>query len=525
MNLIKSFKSFFNGAESKSYAPLLNKEIATTRDGRDITRGYVMPDMQLPSGDDLLQQIGEEGYRLIKQDDQVITGIEQRIDAVTSCEWIVDAGGTRRDDKKAADLLREALTELGSTTDDKEFATLSGKTGFDGVTEKMWYGIYYGLAVSEVMLVRDGANIALDAVKVRDRQRFIFDGDMRLRLLTNTSGNGELLPSRKFWAFNSGADHDDDPYGLGLRRWLYWPVFFKKQYQKFGAIHLEKFASPTVAGQYPAELDLATSLEDVERANAIKASLMAAVKAVQLDSGIIYPEGMVVSMLEASRAGSADYLAHYLAMQDVIAKVILGQTASSQGTAGKLGNEELRGTILDRKVKRDADLICGSFNNSVARWLAEWNYPNAALPKVWRVTDSGENLNQRAERDAKIFVFSGLKPNSEYLTQVYGDEYALTDTAQAAEPPPNFSEQSEKTTQQAINKLIQKLGAETESQFIKSSVNPIKELLDKSASFEEFLKDLDGLFPGMNKDDRAATIRDALLVSKLTGMLAVIDGD
>jgi phage gp29-like protein len=543
MGIISGIKGLF--AEPRVTRPIMN-EIATTRDGRDITRGYLMPDMPLWNE----SQLDDAKLELILQDDQVKVVTEQRINAVIGAEWQVDAGGNKRADKKAADFVRESLQSLGSSID-SQFVKPSGMSGFDGVTQKMWWGIFHGLAVAECLWARDGSNIIVDAIKVRDRKRFIFDSDFRLRLLTNYTANGELLPARKFWVFNSGATHDDDPYGIGLAHWLYWPVYFKKQYQRFGAIHLEKFASPTVTGKYPADLDLAVTDEDIAHANAVKAQLLAAVKAVQLDSGIIFPEGMELAMLEASRSGSADYLEHYQAMQEVIAKVGLGQSASTEGTSGKLGNEELRSEVRTEIIKADADLICGSFNNSVVRWLTEWNFSGAALPRVWRVLEAGEDLGVRAERDSKIFSFSGVTPSLDYLAEVYGEEYGKLEPKPEPEPVPEpvpvpepapepvapdelpekddddaeFSEASENETQRAIDALVEKTGAILEPLFEKSSISPIKKILNNSSDFNEFLDKLDNLFPGMNKADRADAIRDALLVSKLAGIVAVKNGD
>jgi hypothetical protein len=52
------------------------------------------------------------------------------------------------------------------------------------------------------------------------------------------------MPERKFWTFSAGAATDDEPYGLGLGHFLYWPVFFKRNDIKFWLIFLEKFAAP-----------------------------------------------------------------------------------------------------------------------------------------------------------------------------------------------------------------------------------------------------------------------------------------
>ena len=89
--------------------------------------------------------------------------------------------------------------------------------GWDDATQGMHFGVFYGFAVSECLYARDGSTVGLDAIRVRDRARFAYDAKMQLRLLTaKDSWKGELLPDQKFWQFCTGADHDDDPYGMGL---------------------------------------------------------------------------------------------------------------------------------------------------------------------------------------------------------------------------------------------------------------------------------------------------------------------
>nr|MBN0024148.1 portal protein [Pseudomonas aeruginosa]MBN0231630.1 portal protein [Pseudomonas aeruginosa]MBN0423648.1 portal protein [Pseudomonas aeruginosa]MBN0445201.1 portal protein [Pseudomonas aeruginosa]MBN0581903.1 portal protein [Pseudomonas aeruginosa] len=85
-----------------------------------------------------------------------------------------------------------------------------------------------GHAVSELIYGRDDRYITLQAVKVRNRRRFRYDLQGGLRLLTPSNMfEGEPCPSPYFWHFSTGADNDDEPYGLGLAHWLYWPVYFK----------------------------------------------------------------------------------------------------------------------------------------------------------------------------------------------------------------------------------------------------------------------------------------------------------
>lgn len=380
---------------AENQQPIMN-EIATTADGRDITRGYVDPLSIQPVNDSVLSLRGGGDYKIyseILRDDQVATCFNQRRLAVVGKDWQVDAGGTSRKDKAAADYLREQLKNVG----------------WDQATDKMLYGVFYGFGIAEAMYSRDGQHIALADIKVRNRRRFGYDGLNRLRMKTPAQPMGELLPERKFWAFSTGADNDDEAYGLGLGHWLYWPSFFKRNGLKYWLLFLEKFGQPTAVGKY--------------NANSVtpgdKNKLLQALSAIATDSGVTIPEGMVIELLEAKRSGAGDYNNLYDKMDAAIAKVILGQTASTQGTPGRLGNDELQGDVRLDLIKADADLVCESFNRSVVRWLIDWNFPGAAYPQVYRKVAPPEDLAKQATRD-KTIVDMGFKPKLQYIHDTYG---------------------------------------------------------------------------------------------------------
>ncbi|MGP1664487.1 MAG: phage portal protein family protein, partial [Rhodanobacter sp.] len=184
---------------------------------------------------------------------------------------------------------------------------------------------------------------------------------------------------------------------------------------------------PTAVGKYDA------GALDGERSK-----LLQAVRAIQTDSGIIIPKGMEVDLLEAGRSGTGDYQALQDAMNATIAKVVLGQTASTSGTPGKLGNDKLQGDVRADIIKADADLVCESWNLGPARWLTERNFPGAAVPRVFRVTDEPEDLTERADRDGKVKAL-GYKPKLDYITTTYGEGWEPTNDVSPTDPhaPPS----------------------------------------------------------------------------------------
>lgn len=386
-------------------------EIAASRDGRDIVRGWLSPLMLAPVDDRVLLERGGGDYRLYEEvlrDDHVKTAITQRAHGVIARDWKIEPGGARARDKAAADFLQETLEALQ----------------WDRITLAMLTGVYYGFSVAECLWARDGRFVRLAEVKVRNRRRFGFDGAGRLRLLTLADAMpGELMPERKFWVFRAGADHDDAPYGLGLAHYLYWPVWLKRNAWRFWATYLEKYAAPTALGKYP------SGSSEVD-----KGRLLEALTAIQRDSAIIVPDGMLVELLEATRAGSVDYQGFINACNEAILLLCIGQTATAKGTPGSLGGEGERERVADAIIKADADLLCSSFSDGPARWLTEWNFPGAAVPRVWRVFED-EDLDAQVKREVQICSMGVARPTLKHIQDSYGGEWEAVEKQQPAAGP------------------------------------------------------------------------------------------
>lgn len=479
--------------------PKLNLEIATTGDGKDITRPYInalmMPD------DKVLKTRGRGNFDIYKEvlsDDQVKSSFQQIQLGITKHAWEVKPGGDRPIDKLAAEFIKEQVKTIG----------------FDNITTKMLYGVFYGFAVSEIIYQTDGRYITLKAIKVRDRRRFRFNSKGELRLLTMSSML-EGIPCRApyFWHYATGSDHDDEPYGLGLAHYLYWPVFFKRNGMKFWAMFMEKFAMPTAIGEFPVN---ATPVEQDQ--------LLQALMAITVDSGIAIPTGAKISLLEAARNGTGDYKAFLEAMNDAIAKTILGQTASTQGTPGKLGNDELQGDVLDNITQAYSDLINESFTLNVIKWLVQWNFPGAAIPEITRNIEKQEDISERAKRDQLVFSMSGKKPTTEYLVNTYGveiDENSSNTTDDIAANLANFAEVIQ-PQRDAPAIMTDRLAKEMQP-VINKWGKEIEAIVSSSESLQEIEQRLLALAPNLSLDDYVKVASQALTAAKLAGFNDVTD--
>nr|VFK58212.1 MAG: Mu-like prophage protein gp29 [Candidatus Kentron sp. UNK]VFK68317.1 MAG: Mu-like prophage protein gp29 [Candidatus Kentron sp. UNK] len=485
------------------------REIAIIGEGRDITRGFVDQLPLLEPQDEILTLEGNgelEVYEEIYQDWDVFQAFTQRQLAVISREWAVKPGGEGRKDKIAADHLREVLQDIP----------------FDEITKKMLFGVYYGYAVAECLwAVREG-RIVPQSIPVRNRKRFRFDTEKKLRLITMANPvEGEPLPPRKFWVFSTGADNDDDPYGRGLAHWLYWPVFFRRGGVEFWLKLLDRFAVPTAIGEYSQKED--------------EPKLYQALVALQNSAAVTIPEGTKIMLLEATRTGDVKNEAFQQLMSDAITKIILGQTASSSGTPGKLGDEKLQSTVREDIVKSDADLLCASFNNQVVAWMTEWNFPGARPPQVWRVMEQPDDLDEISARDERIRKL-GYRPTQKYINDTYGEGWepdnAATRDASPEEPtgkeekkskefsaPDNAPARESDSTDAQLRALRQ-----TGGRAVAGMTDKIEALLGQVGSLAEFRGRLQREIPGMDKSAFANAMGQAVLAAHMAGRYDILQG-
>jgi phage gp29-like protein len=387
----------------------LANEIASTLDGRDITKPFVA-ELEQPRDPRLSSSVDWGVYERIRKDDQVKSCMEQRIRAVVSAEWDVLPGNN--DDPRsveAAERFKENINRIG----------------WDRITKKMLWAIFHGMSVAEAMYPRaaiDGL-WSFEAFKVRNARRFRYDRDHNLRLLTTKKPNGEIVPERKFWVVTEGGVDDDELYGEGLADWLYWPVFFKRNGMRFWNVFLDKFGSPTAKVTYKR----GATKKDVDKAIALLQSL-------SQDSGIAVPKGIAVEFLQVTRSGVADYKELCRYMDEAIAKIILSQTMTTQD-GSSLSQAQVHAGVKLEVVKADADLLSDSFNEGPSRWWTDWNFgTDVASPQLVRLIDEEADLKIMAETDAALNAL-GWERSKESFRDTYGDGYERKANAAAPEEP------------------------------------------------------------------------------------------
>lgn len=483
------------------------QEIATTRDGRDITQPYGHF-LRLATPTDAILQANGSNYVLYEEvyrDDQVKSCFQQRQLAVVSKPWVVEPGDDRRISKKAADFISETLKKLP----------------WDDITSKMLLGVFYGYAVAECLWGVEGGLVTLEAIKVRKQRRFGFAPDHTLRLLTMANPHGEEVPERKFWCFTAGADHHDDPYGLGLAHWLYWPVKIKRGGLQMWTAFLDKFGIPTAKGTYPAT----ASTEQQQ-------TLLNALAAIQSESGVVVPEGMTVELLEASRGGQPGYDRIVEICNEAIAKVVLSQTMTTDNGSSQ-SQATVHLNVRDDLVEADADSVCDSFNNSVCRWLTEWNFPGAAVPRVRRETEDSEDLNRVADR-IETLARAGWEPGEEEeIDRLFGGKWRRKMTTAPPAPEP-IDKKAKKSTAQpafaeaanpmdAADVIIDKAMASMPEIFT-GLTDQVRDVVMAADSWESLRGELLAMYPDLDATALSELLAQAITLAELAGRWEVNRG-
>jgi len=504
-------------------------EIATLEKDIEIFSGWIK---RLENPDPVLRsEAAGKGIKLydeVDRDAHAGSVLQQRIMAVVGKEWqILPAKSARKAGRPASTTQEQTIAEFVSN--------VLSTCNFDQARQELLKAILYGHYEAEIIWQAEkDSNVQNSSLRIKKiigkhPRRFIFTAERELRLLTrNNMIEGESIPDRKFLSFGYGDS--DNPYGCGLGRRLWWPVWFKKHGIKFWMIFLEKFGMPTVVGKYPSGT-LPKKQEE----------LMAAINAIQTDTGVKIPETMDIDLLEATRAGTVTHeqLCEYMDRQ--ISKAVLGQTASTDGTPGKLGNDQNQSDVRQEIVEADADLLDSYTNETLIRWIVDFNFPNVtAYPTIKTFANAKPDLTARVSVDKTLVVDIGLPVGKSYFYETYGiPEPApgedLVEVRQLSAWPSDSSgvipakagiQQGKEFAEGDSTDVADYLAAELAAASMPNTdamMVRLKKLTGSAKSLEDLRDGIIDIFSDMNPADLGNTIARAMMLAEMSGRYEVAD--
>lgn len=221
--------------------------------------------------------------------------------------------------------------------------------GLNGLLAALLTALVPGYAVCETVWQPGGAGIV--GWQAVPQEHFTLIGSRHLRLVTQEQPQGMDLPRHKFVVHRScprgGALHR-----AGLIRPLAWLYAFKRANTAFVLRYLEKYGMPFLLAQLD---DHAWATE--------RGKVASLVQNFGYDGGAVLTKAVDVKLLEGGTGNAGQYLEFQSYLAAAIAKVVLGQTSTSDSTDSNRSTAAVHNEV--RTDLRDAD--CESLAETLAQ--------------------------------------------------------------------------------------------------------------------------------------------------------------
>ena len=357
--------------------------------------------------DEILKSKGVAIYdEMEAKDTHVYSVYQTRKLAVSMIPWEIYPGDDSPKQQEMAEFVHTAIDDCkGTFTEDlNQLLDAIGK-GFS-ILEIVWKlvdeGRWKGKYMIEELLFH--------------KQKYWYFQDERwhksdesVALFGSAPMNAKPVPWEKI--IHYAYDAEDNFYGRAAFKSCYWFYWFKKEGWKSWIIFLNKYGTPTAVGTYPPGSDV------IEQQK-----LLDIVETIQEETGVIIPEGMAISFLEASHAGPASYRDLADACNAEISKAILGATQTvEEGRRGSYALSRAHSEVRRERVEADSVDIADVIQQQLVKRLIDYNFVTDIYPQFIMKTFEGKD-SPVAERKKKKTPIAKLPPKEEVIPEVVPEE-------------------------------------------------------------------------------------------------------
>ena len=311
--------------------------------------------------------------------------------------------------------------------------------------------------------------------------------------------------------------------GLSFTALFYWLI---KNYDVTSwAAFADRFGYPIRMGKYGKK----ATKEDI-------ATLKRAVAAIGSDVGAVIPDSMIIDIVESKTTGTNAQVYMNLAewVDKELSKLVLGQTASSEGTPGKLGDSDIQQEVRDDIAKADALQFEQTINRDLVIPYVNFNFgEQQAYPQIKTKLVEKKNVQLIVDSVAKL-VPMGLKVAKAEMLNLLG----LSAPGEGEEVLEATSGQSGmdfmglNNSQVSLNNAAPEAGMLFETEpgdrldiddglvaISDEVVEVLEKALDKSTDFKSFQEELAKLAADWPPDKIAELLAVATFKARLKGQL------
>jgi phage gp29-like protein len=399
-----------------------------------------------------------------------------------------------------ADESRKSVTEKKEViivTENEKYKDIFEKAFTPELISQILDTYMYGFNTFEVnWTLKDG--LYVPSLLQRDYRCFQYKNDELKFML-----DGQLIDIQEYKIITATyRKRFNKPYGNGTISKLYFPVKLKNASLKFWVRFLEKYGSPWTIGKTDDDAD--------GLAEEINAMLSG-------DTAVIDPDEEIELIHPSGSKGDFDKLIDYCDTQ--INRVILGGNLTGDVKGGSHAAASVHNDIREDLANTDKKIL-EHVLNTATNYFKEIN---DIKDDLWvQIKDEDDPQTELATRDKTISEM-GYRPKKEYIEKTYNIEVedATENTNASFLNKAPFKQHlislkaedkdEEKARDQALE--FEKL-VESFTKNVNMSKSNFMDILDSSKSFDDVLKELDGL---STLDQE--TIYQAILISELYGII------
>lgn len=213
----------------------------------------------------------------------------------------------------------------------------------------------------------------------------------------------------------------------GLLRGLAYYYLFKNYDIKDWIVFLEKYGQPLRIGKF-----MPGASEDDKKV------LKEAIQNLGTDSGALISDQTALEIIDSKGTSSGEHYKMAAEYFDHVYTIgVLGQSATTEGTPGKLGSEKAREQVREDLLRADARALAKTLRQQLAWPMVGFNFGwDKKIPLINFVIEEAEDLNALASTH-KTLVDMGAPIPVSYIQKKYGIPEPVGDEPILQPPQPS----------------------------------------------------------------------------------------
>ncbi len=302
-----------------------------------------------------LTRLAELFQEVATKDPDLFAVLNARKRAVTKLDYDVIAASDDSKDVEIKDYISAQIENI---------------KGFNDALGDLLDAVPRGLSVSQIIwAINDEGNVVVERLEhcVQKNFRYGRASDPKaslneIRRITdeNLVDGLELEPNK--WIVHEVKATSGYATQVQLMRTVLWMYLFKNFGWKAFVVYCEVFGLPLRLGKYP------SGTVDEKALN----ELRTAVRSLGTDAAGIFPDNMVIEIIESAKSGGTQSVHEKLIELAIksYSKAILGHTGTSESTPGKLGSEDAAKDVKLDLVSADAEALSFTLSDQLIRpWV------------------------------------------------------------------------------------------------------------------------------------------------------------